>query len=64
MFEITDISFSIPPRAGKIVSMCQYQDRVLVACEYGIYELVDDGYKGYRMSEHLVTRINELEKGK
>lgn len=62
MLIIQDISFALPATAGKIVSMCPYRDRVLVACEWGLYELTEDGVGGYSMREQLISRINELEK--
>ena len=62
MLVIQDVSFAIPPKAGKIVSMCQFRDRILVACEYGLYELQEDGLHSYSMYERLVAQVNEAEK--
>jgi hypothetical protein len=35
---------------------------VLVACEFGLYELVEDGFENYSMRSVLLSRLNEAEK--
>ena len=30
-----------PTEAGKVVSMIAFNDQVLIACEYGVFEIVD-----------------------
>lgn len=62
MLTIQDISFALPASYGKIVGLCQYRDRVIVACEHGLYELVDDGFQDYSMRERLVSELNEAKK--
>lgn len=33
---------SIPPGAGRAVGICNFRDRIIVACERGLYELQYD----------------------
>lgn len=52
----------IPPRAGKVVSMCNYHDKLVIITEYGeLFELADDGFGNYRLRDQLVARVNHLE---
>lgn len=45
MICIEDYSDLIPARAGKIVGVASYRgDFLVIACEYGVYRLWDDGF--------------------
>jgi hypothetical protein len=61
MLLIEQIDLHLPTGAGRIVSMCQHRDKVLLATEYCLYELQDDGIGGYSAVQRLIHRINELE---
>lgn len=43
MICIEDLGNIIPPQAGKIVGIATRRDECIVACEYGLYRLWDDG---------------------
>jgi hypothetical protein len=44
MLLIEDLSHLIPPKAGKVVGIASHRgDYCLVACEYGIFRVWDDG---------------------
>lgn len=51
MICIEDYSHLIPPTAGKVVGVASYRGEwLIVACEYGIYRLWDDGYGQLKQS--------------
>lgn len=65
MLIIQEVGQLIPHRAGKVISMCSYHDKLVIVTEYGeLFELADDGFGNYRLREQLVSRVNELEKKK
>lgn len=33
---------NVPSVSGAVVSMCVYRERIIVACQYHIYELIND----------------------
>lgn len=38
---------NIPPNAGRAVGICNFRDRIIVACERGLYELNYDYLRDY-----------------
>ena len=41
---------NLPTEAGACVGICQYQDRIIIACEYWIYEMaLDSSVDDYRI---------------
>jgi cyanate permease len=61
MLLIEEIGLILPPTAGRLVAMCQYQGYVLLATERGLFKLVEDGIGGYSAVKYMVARLNELE---
>jgi hypothetical protein len=51
MLLIEDLSQLIPPQAGKVVGIASHRgDYCLVACEYGLYRVWDDGVGEVRLA--------------
>ena len=51
MICIEDYSHLIPSHAGKVVGVASYRGEwLIVACEYGLYRVWDDGYGQLRQS--------------
>lgn len=61
MLLIEDLSHLIPPKAGKVVGIATHRgDFCLVACEYGLYRVWDDGIQ-LRSDRDPQDAVDELE---
>jgi hypothetical protein len=56
---------AIPREAGKVVSMAVYgaASRIIVACEFGVYELIEAAYPEPRKIREVLCLIPEVSDG-
>jgi hypothetical protein len=61
----TKMLAEIPPEAGKVVAMAVYgtASRIILACEFGVYELTEAAYPEPRKLREILCLIPEVSDG-